>query len=66
MKNWVVDYAVRFKEGNVEDYKTDFQANTIRNALDMAEKMTAELKDKDDSIEQIVIWAIGIQEMDVF
>lgn len=66
MKNWVADYAVRFKEGNVEDYKTDFQANTIREALDMAEKMTAELKDKDDSIEQIVIWSIGIQEMDVF
>ena len=32
----------------------------------MAEKMTTELKDKDDSIEQIVIWSIGIQEMDVF
>lgn len=66
MKHWIVDYSVRFMDGHTEEYRTDFLVDTIRNALDMAEKMTAELKDKDDSIEQIVIWAIGIQEMDVF
>lgn len=66
MKHWIVDYSVRFMDGHTEEYRTDFLTDTIKEALDMAEKMTAELKDKDDSIEQIVIWAIGIQEMDVF
>ena len=66
MKHWIVDYSVRFMDGHIEEYRTDFLTDTIKEALDMAEKMTAELKDKDDSIEQIVIWAIGIQEMDVF
>ena len=66
MKHWIVDYSVRFMNGSTEEYRTDFLTDTIKEALDMAEKMTAELKDKDDSIEQIVIWAIGIQEMDVF
>lgn len=66
MKNWVVDYAVRFKDGRVEDYKTDFQAAAIRDALDMAERLVAELKEKDDSIDRIVIWDVGIRDMDVF
>lgn len=66
MKTWVVDYAVRFKDGRTEDYRTDFKAGTIREALDMAEKMTAELKDKDSNIERVVIWDIGILEMDPF
>lgn len=66
MKNWVVDYAVRFKDGRTEDYRTDFKAGTIREALDMAEKMTAELKAKDSNIERVVIWDIGILEMDPF
>lgn len=66
MKHWIVDYSVRFMNGSIEEYRTDFLTDTIKEALDMAEKMTAELKDKDDSIEQIVIWSIGIQEMDVF
>ena len=43
MKNWVVDYAVRFKDGRTEDYRTDFKAGTIREALDMAEKLIDEL-----------------------
>ena len=66
MKHWIVDYSVRFMNGSIEEYRTDFLTDTIKEALDMAEKMTTELKDKDDSIEQIVIWSIGIQEMDVF
>ena len=66
MKHWIVDYSVRFMNGSIEEYRKDFLTDTIKEALDMAEKMTTELKDKDDSIEQIVIWSIGIQEMDVF
>lgn len=66
MKTWVVDYAVRFKDGRTEDYRTDFKAGTIREALDMAEKMTAELKAKDNNIQRVVIWDIGILEMDPF
>ena len=66
MKHWIVDYSVRFMNGSIEEYRKDFLTDTIKESLDMAEKMTTELKDKDDSIEQIVIWSIGIQEMDVF
>lgn len=66
MKNWVVDYAVKHKDGHIVDHKTDFQADTIRDALDMAERMIAELKGKDEDIENAAIWDIGIVEMDPF
>jgi hypothetical protein len=66
MKNWVVDYAVKHKDGRIVDHKTDFQADTIRDALDMAERMIAELREKDDDIENAAIWDIGIVEMDPF
>lgn len=66
MKNWVVDYAVRFKDGRTEDYRTDFKAGTIREALDMAEKVIDELLKKNEEIEKAVIWDIGIKELDVF
>ena len=66
MKNWVVDYAVKHKDGHIVDHKTDFQADTIRDALNMAERMIAELREKDDDIENAAIWDIGIVEMDPF
>lgn len=66
MKNWVVDYAVRFKDGRTEDYRTDFKVGTIREALDMAEKVIDELLKKNEEIEKAVIWDIGIKELDVF
>lgn len=66
MKNWVVDYAVRFKDGRTEDYRTDFKAGTIREALDMAEKLIDGLLKKNEEIEKAVIWDIGIKELDVF
>lgn len=65
MKNWIVNYAVRYKDGSTEDYKTDFQAATIRDALEMTERFVAELR-ANDGIDRIVIWDIGIVEMDPF
>lgn len=44
----------------------DFKAGTIREALDMAEKLVDELLKKNEEIEKAVIWDIGIKELDVF
>lgn len=66
MKNWVIDYAVKYKDGSIVDFKTDFKAATIREALDMAEKMIAELVEKEENIDKAAIWDIGIVEMDPF
>lgn len=66
MKNWVVDYAVKHTDGRIVDHKTDFQADSIRDALDMAERMISELKEKDESIDRIAIWDIGIVEINPF
>ena len=51
-----------------EDYRTDFKAGMIREALDMAEKLIDELlkKNEKENPEKAVIWDIGIKELDVF
>ena len=66
MKNWVVYYAIRYKDGNIEDRQTDFKALTIREALEMAERFTAELAEKDKRIDEVRIWEISIVEMNPF
>lgn len=66
MKNWVVYYAIRYRDGNIEDHQTDFKAITIREALEMAEQFTAELTQKDGGIDEVRIWEISIVEMNPF
>lgn len=66
MKSWVIDYAVDYMDGSIVDFKTDFKAATIREALDMAEKMIAELVEKEELIERAAIWNISIVDMNPF
>lgn len=65
MKSWVVNYAVRFKDGRTEDHRTDFKAERIQEALGEAQKLIDSILEAEE-VERAVIWAVEMVEMDVF
>ena len=76
MKHWRANYAVRFKDGHTDDFSDAFEAETIDGALKMAMQKADDLvwvkshrpqgKDPSTMIDRVVLWSIGIIEMDPF
>lgn len=67
MKHWKVSYSVKFQTGEVEEHTVTVEAENIAEALGKGQRHVDMLREENKAtIEQIVIWDIGIQEMDVF
>lgn len=67
MKHWIINYSVKFRTGAIEEHKVTVEAESIAEALGRGQRHVDMLREENKAtIEQIVIWDIGIQEMDVF
>ncbi len=66
IKHWRVDYSVRYKDGVVRELYEIFAADTISGAETAAQATVTGPISKADDVEEVVIWAIGIMEEDVF
>lgn len=70
MKHWIINYSVKFRTGAVEEHKITVEAENIAEALGRGQRhvdmLHAENAENKATIEQIVIWDIGIVEMEVF
>ena len=67
MKHWKVSYSVKFQTGAIEEHTVTVEAESIAEALGRGQRHVDMLREENKAtIEQIVIWDIGIVEMDVF
>jgi len=67
MKHWIINYSVKYHSGVVEEHKVTVEADSIAEALERGQRHVDMLrKENKATIEQIVIWDIGIVEMEVF
>lgn len=67
MKHWKVSYSVKFQTGEVEEHTVTVEAESIAEALGRGQRHVDDIRRKRNAdIEKIVIWDIGIVEMDVF
>lgn len=66
MKDWKVDYSVRFKDGTEEEHGSIIEAETIFEALEEAGKQCEDIQKCNPNIEKIILWNVCIMQMDVF
>lgn len=67
MKHWIVNYSVKYHTAVIEEHTVTVEAENIAEALGKGQRHVGMLREENKAtIEQIVIWSIGIQEMDVF
>lgn len=67
MKHWKVSYSVKYHTGVVEEHTVTVEAESIAEALGRGQRHVDMLREENKAtIEQIVIWDIGIVEMEVF
>lgn len=67
MKHWIINYSVKFRTGAIEEHKVTVEAESIAEALGRGQRHVDMLREENKAtIEQIVIWDIGIVEMEVF
>ena len=67
MKHWKVSYSVKFQTGEVEEHTVTVEAKDITNALWKGQRHVDDIRRKRNAdIEKIMIWDIGIVEIDVF
>lgn len=66
MKDWKIDYTVRFKNGKEKEYGRLIPAEDIFEATEKAKTHIEDMKKCNTDIDRIVLWAVGIVQMDVF
>ena len=60
MKEWSINYSVRFKDGKIREELTSVEADDIQAALDEAERTLESMACENPDIAQMVIWDVGI------
>lgn len=65
-KDWLICYAIKYKDGHIEEKRATVKGNYIVTALGTALCDIIDLIKERDDVDDAVIWNIGIIDDDVF
>ena len=66
MKHWSIDYSIKYTDGSVRELKEQVEAKNIGRALALAIKCIKKPLLLRRDVADVVIWDVGICEVDVF
>ena len=65
-KDWLICYAIKYKDGHIEEKRATVKGNYIVTALGTALCDIIDLIKEHDDVADAVVWNIGIIDNDVF